>query len=142
MQRVNVQLQIEIDERHRAEAALREAKVAAEDALGIAEAANRAKSVFLANMSHELRTPLNAILGFSELMTFSSNLSPEQQENLETIGHSGDVLLSIINNILDFSKIEAGRMEVETQPVNLRDCVENSLDMLAVKAAEKGLEMK
>ncbi|MCP4542637.1 MAG: response regulator [Chloroflexi bacterium] len=141
MQQVNVQLQSEIVERQRAEAALREAKVAAEEALRIAETANRAKSVFLANMSHELRTPLNAILGFSELMAGGSNLTYEQQENLETIGRSGDTLLSIINNILDFSKIEAGRMEMENHPLYPRDCVETTLNMLAVKATEKGLEM-
>ena len=141
MRQVNTQLQLEVAERQRAETALREAKVSAEHALGVAEAANRAKSVFLANMSHELRTPLNAILGFSELMSFSSNLTSEQQENLETIGHSGDALLSVIDNVLDFSKVEAGQMEMETRAVDLRDCVESTIDMVAVKAAEKGLDM-
>ncbi|MBP0021736.1 MAG: HAMP domain-containing protein, partial [Cyanobacteria bacterium SBLK] len=74
-----------------------------------ADAANRAKSAFIANMSHELRTPLNAILGFSQILTRSQLLTPEQQENVNVINRSGEYLLTLINNVLNLSKIEAGK---------------------------------
>ena len=89
--------------RHKAEAALRVAKEAA-------ETANRAKSAFLANMSHELRTPLNAILGFAQLMERDNTLTKRQRDSLATINRSGEHLLNLINDVLEMSKIEAGRI--------------------------------
>ncbi|HNT75058.1 MAG TPA: ATP-binding protein [Anaerolineae bacterium] len=111
---------------------------AAKDA---AEAANRAKSVFLANMSHELRTPLNAILGFSELMARDETLNQEQLENLETINHSGEHLLGLINDVLDLSKIEAGRVTLQEEPFDLRRLLDDLEAMFRLRAAKKGLAL-
>lgn len=124
---------IDIGERKRNENALLDARRTAEEA-------SRAKSEFLANISHEIRTPLNAVLGFSTLLAESA-LTPRQSDFVDSIHTAGDALLTLINDLLDFSKIEAGRLDLEEIDFDLRSTLEDSLDIVAPKAAAKNIEL-
>ena len=122
---------IDITDRKRAEEELYRAKA-------VAEAANEAKSQFLANISHELRTPMNAILGMVDLAL------PKQSDStatdfLQTARTSADLLLTLLNDLLDSAKIEAGKLELESAPFNLRHVLDQTTQVLGVRASEKGL---
>ncbi len=106
----------------------------------LAETASRAKSEFMANMSHELRTPMNGIIGFTDLV-LTTDLQKSQRDYLGNVKKSAFGLLGIINDILDFSKIEAGKLNIDKTPIRLDELVEETVDILTVKAFEKNLEM-
>ncbi len=105
-----------------------------------AEQASRLKGEFLANMSHEIRTPMNGIIGMTEL-ALGTNPPKEQKSYLEMVKTSADSLLAIINDILDFSKIEAKQLELEKIDFDLRHNIKNTLDIMAIKANDAGIEL-
>ncbi|HET7092145.1 MAG TPA: PAS domain S-box protein, partial [Thermomicrobiales bacterium] len=122
----------DITDRKRSDAALLQAKEAA-------EAANQAKSRFLSTMSHELRTPLQAILGYAELLLLEQALAAPQQGDVRAIERGAQQLIALVDDVLDLSRIEAGRMDVTLEPVDVAAVVDQVLATVRPLAAAKGL---
>ena len=131
---------MDVTELQRAKAELEESQRRLAEARDRALDAARAKAAFLAAMSHELRTPMNGVLGMLQLLQ-NTALSPDQQEYLSTAQVSGETLLHLIDDILDLSKIEAGRLELVNAPFPLWATVEDCAQMVAERAASKGLDL-
>jgi len=108
--------------------------------LEVAKKASEAKSSFLSNMSHEIRTPINAVLGMNEMILRENN-DPQIEEYAQNVKSAGNSLLGIVNDILDFSKIEAGKMDILNVEYHLSSMVNDLLNMISVKADDKGLEV-
>lgn len=123
----------DLTERKRKEDALR-------TALERAEAGDRAKSRFFATMSHEVRTPLNGIVGFTSLLA-ETELPAEAREYVSTIRTSAEALMKLTGEILDYARIETGGLKLAAEPANLRAMVEDTLELFAVAAAEKQIEL-
>ncbi|MCD0486684.1 response regulator [Pedobacter sp. MC2016-14] len=119
---------------------LKELNVQLEEKSKLADEQNRAKSEFLANMSHEIRTPMNGVIGMTSLLR-NTTLTEDQFDFVESIRISADSLLEIINEILDFSKIESGKLELEEHPFFIHKIIEETYDLLALKALEKDLDL-
>lgn len=104
-------------------------RLAAEDAMVAAEAANKAKSTFLSNMSHDIRTPMNAIIGFTNI-GMKQNPTPELRNCLEKISNSSEHLLTLINDVLDISRIESGKIQFAPIPTDIRSVTDTVLNIM------------
>jgi PAS domain S-box-containing protein len=127
-------------ERQRSQDEIIQAREKAYEAQREADHANQTKSEFLANMSHEIRTPMNAIIGMSDMLV-ETELNSEQQQLVDVFRGAGENLLTLIDDILDLSKIEAGQIELDNMDFNPRALVEKNIDILDLKAQEKGLKL-
>ena len=123
-------------------AALQEKQAALEEALSLAQSANRAKTTFLSNMSHDIRTPMNAVIGYTELA--SSHIDNKEQvlDYLSKIRQSSDHLLSLINDVLDMSRIESGKMNLHEEPEDLRQLLDTLYDIVQADIRAKELDFR
>ena len=130
----------DVTERKRLDQVLQEKNVELESARSAAEKANLAKSDFLARMSHEIRTPMNAIIGMADVL-WETSLASEQREYVRIFKKAGSQLLDLIDDILDLSKVESGHLVLESIDFDLGEVLDKTLEMMAIRAHEKGLEL-
>ncbi len=137
----NAKLSSEVKKRKQAQVELLKINEKLKIATNKAEAASKAKSDFLSNMSHEIRTPMNAILGFAELL--DTQIEDKKQKSfIKTIRNAGETLLFLINDILDLSKIESGKLEIVKHRVNIKELLEESINIFKLQAEQKGLKLE
>ena len=125
---------------HASIAELEQTRVALDEACHKAEQASEYKSTFLANMSHEIRTPINGVIGMAEILLLEE-MSDKQQSYIQTIHSSARGLIHIINDILDYSKIEAGELSLEVIEFDIRQLLQECLDIFRVQAEEKHIHL-
>jgi signal transduction histidine kinase/CheY-like chemotaxis protein/purine-cytosine permease-like protein len=128
-------LMLEIESHKQTDAALQQAKRAAEQA-------NQAKSRYISAISHELRTPLNSILGYAQLMGEDSHVPPHRKQAVNVIRRGGEHLLSLIEGTLDIARIEAGKLTLNVKPMRFDDCVHEMAGMFELQAVAKGLNFR
>ena len=135
-------IQRDVTEQKKAEQKLKDTTERLREATALAERANEAKSQYVANLSHEFRTPLTSILGFAKVLLEDSAIDTEERRAVKQIASSADHLQSLMEDVLDLSKIEAGRIEIEPEPFDFAEAIQETVDRLRPQADVKNLDFR